>query len=689
APEELSVGYNFDQRDPQPTITYRVGQSIIHLPADGEFDQFVGKTGDALKQAISEAYYRLAGGHFRGKMSIIPGEEQLNLDWTPRVTGHTYIRFVKSPAMGDGIVHINWWPADLNDPSKAVMFHVTIDNSPESNKRFRTGNINNWLLRMGKAFKDMGLPKNQVKIKWNHDYGGVPYIFTVEQLEKFAEYQREIVANSGIAEKAGQNLFVVNKAGETDIPDIGGFSKYVGNKAKKLAEMVNLGLPVPPAVVFSARLQELYYTARDRELTPEESREMNNLVDEAISILESADTTNKRFNDPETPLAVSVRSGAEISMPGLMETILDVGFNDASLDSFVNYFMKEFRLSETESRQVALDSYRRFLESFGRVALEMDKAKFDDAIQRIGGRKELAQFTNSELEQLIESYKQIYVSEGRQDVVDALKTGNMNLILRLAVDAVYNSFHGPKAQSLRARNPKIFEGVLGTAVTVQEMKFGNLNEESGSGVLHTIDPNTGKLYSVDPETGERTLFGDYSEMGQGEDVVAGEEGDVAKIIVLKQKYPEIYNRLEEMARFLQAHYKTPQDIEFTIENGRLYVLQTRAAKLTPRAELMFAYSRRKNGEISPEQLSNIVSGRTKEILSLEIKDDYLEDNAPAITAEHGIPGVTSGRIRVLTPEFEANFEAEMEKYGKGEVILVTGESLPDHEKLVQHEKVGG
>ncbi|HAA82063.1 MAG TPA: pyruvate, phosphate dikinase, partial [Thermotoga naphthophila] len=361
-------------------------------------------------------------------------------------------------------------------------------------------------------------------------------------------------------------FFANGKAeGRADMKDI------LGGKGANLAEMTNLGIPVPPGFTISAEVCKYYY---DHGRTyPEELKEQ---VEEAMRRLE--EVTGKKFGDPNNPLLVSVRSGAAISMPGMMDTVLNLGLNDETVKGLAKL---------TNNERFAYDAYRRFLQMFGDVVLKIPHEKFEKALEELKKEKGVKLDTEldaEDLKKLVERYKQIYKEEGKEFPQDPWKQ------LWLAIDAVFGSWMNERAIKYREIHG-IKEGdLLGTAVNIVAMVFGNMGEDSGTGVAFTRDPNTG----------EKKPYGEFLPNAQGEDVVAGIRTPL-KLEELKNRMPEVYNQLLEIMERLEKHYRDMQDIEFTIEKGKLYLLQTRNGKRTSQAAIRIAVDMVHEGLITKEE----------------------------------------------------------------------------------------
>ena len=411
----------------------------------------------------------------------------------------------------------------------------------------------------------------------------------------------------------------------------------LGGKGANLAEMSNLGIPVPPGFTITTEVCTLYYA--NNKNWPEGLKEQ---IEEAISKVEAA--TGKKFGDSKNPLLFSVRSGARVSMPGMMDTVLNLGLNDETVKGL-----------EGENARFIYDSYRRFIQMYGDVVRGVDHDLFEEAIEKAkqkAGAKNDADLTADQLKELVEEYKEIYKKGTGEDFPQDPWTQ-----LEGSINAVFNSWNNERA--IRYRQLNNIPGDWGTAVNVQTMVFGNLNDNSGTGVAFTRNP----------ATGENVFYGEYLMRAQGEDVVAGIRTP-HPIADLKEEMPEIYAELEAIYHKLEQHYKDMQDIEFTIENGKLYMLQTRSGKRTAAAAVRIAVEMVEEGlidektailRVAPEQLDQLLHP----MIDPNFKGKPITKGLPAS------PGAAVGRV-VFTAQ-EAEEWAE-----KGEkVILVRVETSPE------------
>ncbi len=413
----------------------------------------------------------------------------------------------------------------------------------------------------------------------------------------------------------------------------------LGGKGANLAEMTNAGLPVPPGFTITTEACNAYYA--EGEKFPE------GMWDQVLTALKSTEAvTGKQFGGGENPLLVSVRSGAKFSMPGMMDTVLNLGLNDDTLKALA---------AMTGNDRFAWDAYRRFIQLFGKIVLGVDSEKFEHVFEgykhKLGVKEDTA-VDAATLEQVVADYKVLVKKEtGNPFPTDPLEQ------LKYAIQAVFASWNGRRAKDYRRIN-KIDDN-LGTAVNVQTMVFGNLGEDSGTGVAFTRDVSTG----------ENVLYGEYLQNAQGEDVVAGIRTP-KKIAQLHEEMPEMYNQFAALAQRLETHYKDVQDLEFTIEKGKLYMLQTRNAKRTAAAAVKIAVDHVKEGvidkrtaitRVEPAQLDQLLHPRIDPKATLNV----ITTGLPAS------PGAATG-----TAVFDPDEAENMAKDGK-KVILVRTETSPE------------
>lgn len=413
----------------------------------------------------------------------------------------------------------------------------------------------------------------------------------------------------------------------------------LGGKGANLAEMTNIGLPVPPGFTITTEACNDYY-ANNRNFPTG----LWDQIGPALADIEKM--TGKQFGDKENPLLVSVRSGAKFSMPGMMDTILNLGLNDDTVQGLAE---------STQNERFAYDSYRRFIQMFGDVVLEVDHHHFETILEdakRKQGVTYDSELSAESLKGVVEGYKKLIERRtGRPFPLEPMKQ------LEQAILAVFRSWNNDRAIVYRKINS--IPDDIGTAVNVQSMVFGNMGTDSGTGVAFTRNPSTG----------ERVLYGEYLMNAQGEDVVAGIRTP-QPIKSLENENKEIYAQFIEIANRLEAHYRDMQDIEFTIERGRLYMLQTRNGKRTAPAAIRVAVELCREGVISKkEAITRIEPGQLGQLLhrrmDTEAKLEVLAKGLPAS------PGAASGKI-----VFDAD-EAERLGHAGEKVLLVRTETTPD------------
>jgi len=419
----------------------------------------------------------------------------------------------------------------------------------------------------------------------------------------------------------------------------GKMKDLLGGKGAGLAEMTNAGLPVPPGFTITTEACTAYYGAGEK--FPE------GMLDEARAALSRVEqATGKKFGGAENPLLVSVRSGAKFSMPGMMDTVLNLGLNDETREALARL---------TGNERFSYDAYRRFIQLFGKIVLGIDSEKFDhkfDEHKKRLGVTEDTQVGAETLAELIQDYKAIVKKESGKDFpADPRKQ------MELAIKAVFASWNGRRARDYR-RIHKISDD-LGTAVNVQSMVFGNMGEDSGTGVAFTRDV----------ATGEKVLYGEFLQNAQGEDVVAGIRTP-KKIAELKGVMPEVYDQFHQVATRLENHYKDVQDLEFTIERGKLYMLQTRVAKRTGAAAVRIAVEMAGEGVIDrATAVQRVEPGQLDQLLH-----PMIDPKAPVNVIATGLPaspGAASGKV-VFDPD-----HAEEEAKKSEKVILVRIETSPE------------
>jgi pyruvate,orthophosphate dikinase len=418
-----------------------------------------------------------------------------------------------------------------------------------------------------------------------------------------------------------------------DEPTTGG-RELLGGKGIGLAEMTQMGVPVPAGFTITTDACRAYMVEGDLPAGLEEE------VDEHVRRLE--ERAGKRFGSADDPLLVSVRSGAAVSMPGMMDTILNLGLNDEAAAGLG---------ARTENARFAYDSYRRLIQMFGEVVEGIDGQRFESALATLKGGRQDTDLTADDLRALVETYKGIY----REETGSEFPTGARDQLLR-AVRAVFASWENPRAQVYRRAHDIADD--LGTAVNVVQMVFGNKGDRSGTGVAFTRDPSTG----------ESGLYGEFLSNAQGEDVVAGIRTP-QPIETMRATLPKAFDQFVDTMRRLEEHYRDMQDIEFTVEDEQLYLLQTRSAKRTAAAALKAAVTMVDEGLISREE----AVGRIDPAQLDQLLHPMIDPKASLEVAAKGLnasPGAASGGI-----VFDADTAVERAKTGP--VILVTWETTPD------------
>ncbi len=415
----------------------------------------------------------------------------------------------------------------------------------------------------------------------------------------------------------------------------------LGGKGANLAEMTRLGLPVPQGFTVTTEACNQYY---------KDDRQINDSIKaEIMKALEKLEkVSGKSFGNPENPLLVSVRSGARASMPGMMDTILNLGLNDETVVGLAKL---------TENERFAYDSYRRFIQMFSDVVMEIPKHKFEEAIDALKTKKGVKldiELDANDMKKLVETFKSIYKKNKKEDFP---QDNRVQLIE--AVKAVFRSWDNPRANVYRRMND--IPSIWGTAVNVQMMVFGNMGVTSGTGVA----------FSRNPSTGENVLYGEYLLNAQGEDVVAGirTPEDISK---LAEDNKEAFDKLNAIAKKLEKHYRDMQDMEFTIERGKLYMLQTRNGKRTAQAAIKVACDLVKEGLLSEQQaLLSIDPKQLDALLHPQFDKDALKKAKVVATGLAASPGAATGKV-VFTAERAKELAAKKEK-----VVLVRLETSPE------------
>ncbi|HEV8636171.1 MAG TPA: pyruvate, phosphate dikinase, partial [Chloroflexota bacterium] len=413
----------------------------------------------------------------------------------------------------------------------------------------------------------------------------------------------------------------------------------LGGKGAGVAEMTRAGLPVPPGFTITTEACNTYYE-RGRQF-PE------GMWDQALAALKEVEKqTGKTFGDPQNPLLVSVRSGARESMPGMMDTVLNLGLNEQTLQGLIR---------ATNNDRFGWDSFRRFVQMFGKVVLELEAEKFEHELQAVKDKYRARLDTDLSAEQMKEvagRFRRVVEKEtGQPFPTDPLEQ------LRLAIQAVFRSWNNDRA--ITYRNFHKIPHDLGTAVNVQTMAFGNMGADSGTGVAFTRDPNTG----------ERVLYGEYLINAQGEDVVAGIRTP-QPIAQMGRELPEVYEQFVQIAGQMERHYRDMQDLEFTVERGRLYMLQTRSGKRSAAAAVRIAVEMAEEGLITREEaVRRVEPGHVEALLHRQI-DPTAKLNVIA-RGLNASPGAAVGKA-----VFDSDRAEEMAKSGE-RVVLVRQETNPD------------
>ncbi len=432
----------------------------------------------------------------------------------------------------------------------------------------------------------------------------------------------------------GKFVYSFNE-GSKDMRDL------LGGKGANLAEMTKIGLPVPFGFTITTDACK-DYLSKDSVLADEIVKEVYDHLDELEQVM------GKKFGDIENPLLVSVRSGAPVSMPGMMDTILNLGLNDDSVQGLA---------AKTGNDRFAYDSYRRFIQMFGDVVMEIPKSKFDQIFD--GRKKEVGaeydvDLNTEDLKVIIEGYKALVKKELGRDFPQDPKDQLME-----AIQAVFRSWNNERAILYRKLNG--ISASLGTAVNVQSMVFGNTGETSGTGVAFTRSP----------VNGENKIFGEFLVNAQGEDVVAGIRTP-QPIEKMKESFPDVYDKFEDIAGILENHYKDMQDMEFTVEDGKLFMLQTRNGKRTAEAAVKVAVDLVNEGKIDKETaIMRIEPDQIDQLLHPTFDADELKKHTPVASGLPASPGAACGEI-----VFSAEDAAAANEAGK-KVVLVREETSPE------------
>jgi pyruvate,orthophosphate dikinase len=427
----------------------------------------------------------------------------------------------------------------------------------------------------------------------------------------------------------------------------GTMKDVLGGKGAGLAEMTNAGLPVPPGFTIVTSACRLYFHNDNK--TPAEILAQK---DKALAKLEALQ--GQKLGDAKNPLLVSVRSGAKFSMPGMMDTVLNLGMNDTVVEVIAE---------KSGNPRFAYDSYRRFIQMFGNVVMEIPKEKFEHVFDGQKKKKRVkldTDLTAEDLQSVIAEYKKVVRKEAGKDFPQ-----DPQVQLNMSIEAVFRSWYNPRAATYRRMN-KISDD-LGTAVNVQTMVFGNMGETSGTGVGFTRNP----------ATGEKVFYGEYLMNAQGEDVVSGVRTPIP-INELEKTMPEVYNQLHEITTRLEQHYKDVQDFEFTIQDGKLYMLQTRNGKRTGPAAVRIAVDMVHEGILAEkEALLRVEPDQLNQLLH-----PVLDESKPLKVIARGLPaspGAAVGRVVFTADEAVKRRKGSpaVSAHGGDPLILVRAETVPD------------
>ena len=425
------------------------------------------------------------------------------------------------------------------------------------------------------------------------------------------------------------------KEGNKDMRDL------LGGKGANLAEMTNIGLPVPQGFTITTEACTKYY---------EDGRQINDEIQKQINeyIVKMEKMTGKKFGDVENPLLVSVRSGAHASMPGMMDTILNLGLNEEVVNSLA---------TKSNNPRWAWDCYRRFIQMYSDVVMEVGKKYFEELIDKMKAKKGVKQdvdLSADDLKELANQFKKEYKKKIGKEFPSDPKEQLMG-----AIKAVFRSWDNPRANVYRRDNDIPYS--WGTAVNVQSMAFGNMGDDCGTGVAFTRDP----------ATGEKGLFGEFLTNAQGEDVVAGVRTPML-ITEMEQKFPEAFDEFKKVCKILEDHYRDMQDMEFTVEHGKLYMLQTRNGKRTAQASIKIACDLVDEGMRTEEEAVLMIDPRNLDTLLHPAFDPVsLKEATPIGKALGASPGAACGKV-VFTAEDAEEWAKKKEK-----VILVRLETSPE------------
>ncbi len=416
----------------------------------------------------------------------------------------------------------------------------------------------------------------------------------------------------------------------------------LGGKGANLAEMTNLGLPVPRGFIVTTEACTRFY---------QDGKAIAKDIEDEIyaSLSKTEEIVGKKFGDPENPFLVSVRSGSRASMPGMMDTILNLGLSDTVVEGLANL---------TGNPRFAYDSYRRFITMFSDVVMEIEKTKFDKIMDDMKEEKGVtldSDLEASDLKKLVQLFKELYLNEIGEPFPQEPKVQLME-----SVKAVFRSWDNPRAHIYRRLND--IPSDWGTAVNIQEMVYGNMGDDSGTGVA----------FSRDPSTGENKLYGEFLMNAQGEDVVAGIRTPFS-IDKLKETNFELYNQFVDIVEKLEKHYKDMQDLEFTIERGKLFILQTRNGKRTAQAALKIAVDLVNENMITKEEaLLKVDPKQLDSLLFPQFEKEALNEATPVAKGLPASPGAATGKVY-----FTADDAAKAYNGGEKQVILVRIETSPE------------
>ncbi|MBP5772660.1 MAG: pyruvate, phosphate dikinase [Eubacterium sp.] len=417
--------------------------------------------------------------------------------------------------------------------------------------------------------------------------------------------------------------------------------ELLGGKGANLAEMTNIGLPVPQGFTITTEACTQYY---------EDGRKINDEIQGQINdyIVKMEEITGKKFGDAENPLLVSVRSGARASMPGMMDTILNLGLNETVVNTIAE---------QSGNPRWAWDCYRRFIQMYSDVVMEVGKKYFEELIDEMKEARGVEQdvdLTADDLKELANQFKAEYKNKIGEDFPDDPKEQLMGAIM-----AVFRSWDNPRANVYRRDNDIPYS--WGTAVNVQSMAFGNMGDDCGTGVAFTRDP----------ATGDKGLFGEFLTNAQGEDVVAGVRTPM-HISEMEEKFPEAFAEFNQVCKTLEDHYRDMQDMEFTVEHGKLYMLQTRNGKRTAQAALKIACDLVDEGMRTEEEAVAMIDPRNLDtLLHPQFDAQAIKETEPVGSALGASPGAACGRI-VFTADDAVEWDAKGEK-----VVLVRLETSPE------------